>query len=388
MKREEVAARRCQRLAIGADNFGSPIGSINLQLSERGQIPVIGFLIQRFVFQPKEQGRTQFGQNPPHGDNIRVEVLGIFKTVSQTGQGRPEGQRIDAQISIIEIKLVALQIGLESLEQPVVGFKSRFQAFLLLGPLPGVIPHILVDAAQGANRFGIGGVGLEQVFQFDDGIFHPAQPVEQNGFLAAELQVARVEFETFLVLFQAKVKALQILQGSAGLANRFFFDHWVGDFFGQQKNVANPLAAARHGDAVFPFVVLTPKAGGQRRAQGVSFRLKQTGQEIKNRAVNRIRVRGPGIAANARNRLFILFEGFRVRQPLGSDMIRDGANVENVERHVRAPGLDVNHAAFPESVTNAQFVESVGVIDTQIAEHQVGQKQFLKHIRQNITAGG
>jgi hypothetical protein len=68
-------------------------------------------------------------------------------------------------------------------------------------------------------------------------------------------------------------------------------------------------------------------------------------------------------------------------------MIRDGPNIEYVEGHVGAPGLDMYHTAFPEGMPNAEFVKNIGIVNTHIHEAQVGEQKFLKHVREDIAAG-
>ena len=67
-------------------------------------------------------------------------------------------------------------------------------------------------------------------------------------------------------------------------------------------------------------------------------------------------------------------------------MIGDGADVEDIERHVGAPRLDVDDAAFAKGVPYADFIEDVGVIDAHIRDAQVRQQQLLEHVGQDIAA--
>ncbi len=84
----------------------------------------------------------------------------------------------------------------------------------------------------------------------------------------------------------------------------------------------------------------------------------------------------------------VLFQESRVGDSFGRNVIGDRADVEHIERHIAAPGLDVDDAALAQGMADAQLIEDVGVVDAQVGDAQVCQEQLLEHIGQDVAAGG
>ena len=55
----------------------------------------------------------------------------------------------------------------------------------------------------------------------------------------------------------------------------FLFDQWIAYLFGKQEDIADALLSLGDGDAFAPLVILTPKSGGERSAQGSTVGFNQ-----------------------------------------------------------------------------------------------------------------
>jgi len=81
---------------------------------------------------------------------------------------------------------------------------------------------------------------------------------------------------------QGQFIAPHVGQGFTGPTDSFFLDKRVGDFFGQQQNIADPFLSLRDIDAALPLVIFTPEAGCQGCAQGFLVGFVEAGQQVEN----------------------------------------------------------------------------------------------------------